>query len=212
MFFQETADIFPKYDDKWNYRRKILNVVFLKFRKFNITLNLTEETSTKKSSAEKFLPWRTLVKKIFSEMILDWCISFVQTPLLALPHFHNLILLLLIVLSCSLFFNSPLSICYTQRKSHSLTKTVVILASHSFKNSVTMIANSIYTEAITFLLLTSIKKISISQSGRVCWIYEKIMLSEEGDLFWRGVKRWVSLWHSKLVKKPMGFGWHNEFV
>ena len=45
------------------------------------------------------------------------------------------------------------------RRAGFLTKTVVIITSHGSKNFVTMGANSVYTETISFLLLTSSNKI-----------------------------------------------------
>ena len=53
------------------------------------------------------------------------------------------------------FFYSPLDICITQRRSRVLTRTMVIITSHSFNNNVRRISNSVYTQTINFLLSTS---------------------------------------------------------
>ena len=75
-----------------------------------------------------------------------------------------------------------------------MTTTIVIVTSHSFKNSVTKIANYVYTELMNSLPSTS-GNITLTSTLRSKLLkkIDKTIFSKERDLFWRGVKRWISL-------------------
>ena len=127
---------------------------------FNITLNMTKELPIGNSLQQLFFTQRSFVGKLFSEVTSYCCISFIETPLLTLPHFNNLVTLLLYVISAHFillsFLDSLLNIGICYRGTCFLAGTVVIVIPHSFKNSFTLITNSIYTEAINFLLSTKV--------------------------------------------------------
>ena len=146
---------------------------------------------------------RTSAGIVFSDMTFNWCISLIETPPIPFPHLNDLVSFLSYVISTHLvlfsFLYYALNICITQTKSCFLTRTIVTITSHSFKNSVTKIANSVYTETISLLLSTSGTFLSNLQSGRGRWKYDKTTISKECDLFWRGVKRCMSLSYSHLV-------------
>ena len=146
---------------------------------------------------EMFVSQRRMIEKMFSEMIFDRRIIFLQTPPFALPHFFNFIPLLLVVLTLHLVLlaslHSPLSICCIRTKLFFFIWTLVMKTSRSFTHSVTMIANSAYTETINFLLWTSSKITLNSQSGWFRWKIEKSFFSNERNLFRWGVTVWPSL-------------------
>ena len=129
------------------------------FANFNITLNITEESPINNSLQELFFTQSSFVGKIFAEVNFDWCISFIETLPLIFPYFNSLVTLLLYVMPTHLnvlsLLHSLLSIGICKRGTCFLTWSVVIVTPHSFKDSVTMITNPIYTEAINFLLSTS---------------------------------------------------------
>ena len=122
-------------------------------------MNVIEDIFTIQILRETFITLSTLKGMDFSEMILDTGISTREIPPLALPQFYKLIPVLMYVLSAHLILlhllYSLLNFCDTQRSSVFLTNTVMIITTHSFKNSFTVIANSVYTATIERLLSTS---------------------------------------------------------
>ena len=106
-------------------------------------------------------------------MTFDWCISFIETPPLTLPHRNNLKSFLSYVTSTHLvlilFLYSPFNVFITQRSSCFLTRAIVIIKSHSFKNSAIRIANSVYTETINYLLSISCN-ITLNFTVRSKWL------------------------------------------
>ena len=130
---------------------------------------------------------RKFVVKVFSEMTFDWCIGSIETPPLTLLHRNDLVSFLLFVSSKHLvlfIFYSPLHTCITDKNSCFLTSTKVITISHSFKDNVTLIANSVYSETINFLLLTS-GNITLNSTLRLKSLQYKTILSKKRDMFWR---------------------------
>ena len=92
-------------------------------------------------------------------MIFYWRISSVWFPLIALPYFNNLVSFLLDIFFAHLvlfplFYPFHIFVVSQWRASLS-TWTVVEITNHCFKDSATMVKNSINTKAINLLLSTS---------------------------------------------------------
>ena len=60
------------------------------FGNFNITLNVPKEFPSDNCLQELVFTLRTFVGKVFSEITSDWCISFLETPPITLPHLNDL--------------------------------------------------------------------------------------------------------------------------
>ena len=143
----------------FEYWRKVWEVTFQIFGHFNITLNVSKEFPINNSLQKLFFAHRTLLWKIFlgDEFWLRHQFhgnTTIHTPL------SQQIDILSVVCNPYASCLAPFFLLLSQYLHHSeklcfWTKRIVIITSHSFKNSVTMIANSVYTEKkINFLFLT----------------------------------------------------------
>ena len=168
LFSHKVANICVADDNVFAYQRKIEKVVFQMLKKFSKTLNVSQESSTYISLHGPFFTHRTLVGKVFTEVLPDSPISCLQTLPPALSHFYTFISIFwrycLRISYCNLLF-IPLSKSASPRDCLALWQTVVIITSHSFKNSVARIANSIYTETVHFLWSTTIE-IALSSTAQ----------------------------------------------
>ena len=114
---------------------------------------------------------------------------------------------------CNLYTSrpAPFTLLFSQYLHQSekvvpLTKTIVKKTSHSFKNSVTMIANSVYTEKVNFLLST-VGNVNLNFTVRSKSLKKfQDHILERTRFFWRGLKHWVSLSSCHLVYKLLGIG------
>ena len=79
LFSHEVANISVAEDSVFAYRRKIEKVIFQVFKKFSMTLNVSEESSPHMLLHGPFFTQRKLVGKVFTEMLLDDRISSLQT-------------------------------------------------------------------------------------------------------------------------------------
>ena len=104
----------------------------------------------------------TLVRKVFSDLLLVSIGCFVQSPPFALPHFTNFEAFLLHKVSSQCkepsFLATTLKIHFKERETQLLTGTQVVKATHGFEHSVAMRAKPINTEAVNFLLSACCKE------------------------------------------------------
>ena len=187
-------------------------------RNFNITLNVSKKLPSKKFLHTRlfFHFQRTFKGKVFSGTTFDWCFSSKETPPLTLPHLNDSGSFLSYVHSTDLFLLSLLNSLFSFNISWGrvcfLTLTVVIITSYSFKNSVTIVPNSIYTETIIFLLSTNSNITLNSTVWLSCLKKWETRFLERARfvLAWCGVELLVSVAISHLVYKPVVLAWHIE--
>ena len=95
-------------------------------------------------------------------MLFNSIACFLQSPLFALPHFSNLVIFLLYIVSSQCielsFFAITLNIFFTQRGTQLLTGTEMVKAAYGFKHSVAMRTKLINTDADNFLLSAGCKE------------------------------------------------------
>ena len=121
---------------------------------FNITLNVSKERPIDISSHESLFTRSMFLKKVFSKMRSDLCISIIESPQLAVSFFYNMVhfslKLWLRIWFCSFSIFFPFNICITQSKWGLLTMTSLKKIFQSFENSVTSIEKSVNAKTIFF--------------------------------------------------------------
>ena len=98
VFFHHGFTIFFTEHGIFIYRRKIGKLATQTLRNFNITLHVSKEPPSDNSLHETLFIQKTFVRKFYSEMTFDWCISFIKIPPLTFPHLKNLVSSLLCVI------------------------------------------------------------------------------------------------------------------
>ena len=128
------------------------------FRNFEVAMNVTKQPSTLNLLHETFFSERSLVGEICSKMIFYCHIRWVYFPPFAIPHFNHFVSFLLDLFFAHLvlfhLFYPFHNFVVSQRRASFLAWTVVEITTHCFKDSVTMVTNSINTKAINLLLST----------------------------------------------------------
>ena len=129
------------------------------FRNFQVALNVTKQPPTPNLFHEPFFGERSLITEICSKMIFYCPISSVYFPPIALPRFDNFVSFLLYIIFAHLvlfpLFYASHNFVVSQSRASFLTWTVVEITTQCFKDSVSMVTNSISTEAINLLLSAS---------------------------------------------------------
>ena len=155
-FFHQVTNFRPTDAGTFDYKRKIWKLLYQVIRNFNITFNVSQESSINSFLQETFFSQRTLRKNFFPAMIPDRRIKLRTDSINRSPIFLQFDSPFLECIVCALvllpLLFSLFKICYTQGILFCSTGTEVRIESHSFKNIVTNIANSVYTGAINFLL------------------------------------------------------------
>ena len=126
------------------------------FRDVNVTLKIAKQFPILNSLQQAFFCKGYLVRERFSQMLLDEGIRPVQFPPFTFPHFYHVVTFVANVGSPHLIhlpsFASSFDFFLAQRWTRLQTGTVVVVATHCFKDSIAVTTETVRTEAINFLL------------------------------------------------------------